>query len=196
MSVLNLTPIANPIIPSYSPPLLTAEEFFAQYENKRAELIRGVVKELPMPFVDHGHICGLMTYFLTDFARQHGLGRVMSNDSFVRLRHSPDTVRGPDVCFFSYARLPKGPIPRGLLDAVPELVVEVRSPSDSWSELITKVLDYLAAGVTAVVVFNPERLAVAVYRAAVDEEHFSIEQELTIPDVLPGFTVPVRKLFE
>ncbi len=196
MSVLSLTPAANPLIPATSPPLLTADEFFARYENRRAELVRGVVKELPMPDMIHGHICAKMSYYLTHFMEQHGLGRVMSNDSFIRTRQNPESVRGADVCFMSYERLPRGPIPRGLLEAVPELVVEVRSPSDAWTEVIGKVLDYLAAGVRAVVGFNPDRHAVAVYRASADEEQFTIEQELTIPDLLPGFSVPVRKMFE
>jgi Uma2 family endonuclease len=177
-------------------PMMTAEEFFANYENRRAELIRGIVQELPMPGAEHGRICIRIGRFLDEFADQHNLGRVMGNDTFIKLRRDPDTVLGADVCFISYERLPKGPIPRGLLEVVPELVVEVRSPSDTWSEIIGKVLDYLKAGVRAVVVFNPEKQAVAVYRENADEEHFTIEQELTIGDVLPGFTVPVRQLYE
>jgi Uma2 family endonuclease len=195
MSVLTLPPQANPPVPASSVPLMTADEFFARYENRRAELIRGVVKEVPMPGAQHGRICIRVGRFLDEFADKHDLGRVMSNDTFIKLRRDPDTVRGADVCFVSYDRLPRGPIPRGLLDVVPELVVEVRSPSDTWTDVIGKVLEYLAAGVTAVVVFNPDRQAVAVYRTA-DEEQFTIEQDLTIPDLLPGFAVPVRKLFE
>lgn len=195
MSVLSLTPSANPVLPA-APPLMTADEFFARYEKRRAELVRGVVKELPMPGAQHGKICIRMGRYLDAFVDQHGLGHVMGNDTFIKLRRDPDTIRGADVCFISYDRLPRGPVPRGLLDVVPELVVEVRSPSDTWTEVIGKVLEYLAAGVRAVGDFNPERQAVAVYRAAADEEHFSLEQDLTIPDLLPGFSVPVRKLFE
>jgi Uma2 family endonuclease len=43
---------------------------------------------------------------------------------------------------------------------------------------------------------NPTRQAVAVYRNDAEEEHFGVEQELVIPDILPGFSVPVRKFFE
>lgn len=196
MSVLTRPPQTNPPIPGGGTPLLTADEFFARYENRRVELVRGVVKELPMPDMIHGFICAQMTRYVGEFVQKQGLGRVMSNDSFVRVRQNPDSVRGADVCFISYDRLPRGPIPRGLLEVVPELVVEVRSPSDAWTEVIGKVLDYLAAGVRAVVVFNPDRQAVAVYRGDADEEHFSLEHDLAIPDLLPGFAVPVRTLYE
>jgi Uma2 family endonuclease len=196
MSAISISPALMPVLPAPPSVLLTAEEFFAKYEGQRVELVRGVVKETPMPDLEHGYICSQTSRFMANFAEQHDLGRVMTNDSFVKVRKTPDSVRGADVCFISYERLPKGKIPRGLLDVVPELVVEVRSPSDAWTEVIGKVLDYLAAGVKAVVVFNPVREAVAVYRAEVDEEHFSIEQTLTIPDVLPGFELTVKKFIE
>ncbi len=46
----------------------------------------------------------------------------------------------------------------------PELVIEVRSPSDRWGQLFTKVGEYLAAGVLAVVVVDPNTETVSVYR--------------------------------
>jgi Uma2 family endonuclease len=149
-----------------------------------------------MPDYLHGFICLEMGALLREFVKKHQLGRAMSNDSFVKVRKNPDSVFGADVCFISYERLPRGPIPSGLLDAVPELVVEVRSPSDAWTEIMVKVFDYLAAGVRAVVVFNSARPAVAVYRSEGDEEFFSLDQELVIPEILPGFRVAVRRFFE
>lgn len=183
------------LAPPLAAPLMTAEEFFARHESDRVELVRGIVKESPMPDYEHGYICNQIGRYLGNFVEDHDFGRVMSNDSFVKVRRGPDSVRGADVCYISFDRLPKGPIPRGLLDVVPEFIAEVRSPSEAWTELIAKVLEYLAAGVKAVAVFNPERKAVAVYRTDVDEQHFSGEQELTIPDILPGFAAPVAKFF-
>ena len=54
------------------------------------------------------------------------------------------------MSFYSYARMPRGPLPRGYLDVVPELVFEVRSPTDRWSKMLVKVSEYLEAGVTVV----------------------------------------------
>jgi Uma2 family endonuclease len=185
---------APPATTKQSHPRMTAEEFFAKHEKDRVELVRGIVKEMPMPDALHGFICSQIARYLANFAEAEQLGRVMCNDSFVKFPE--DSVLGPDVFFISYTKLPKGKIPRGLLEIIPELVVEIRSPSDLWTEIISKTLDYLAAGVTAVMVVNPEREAVAVYRSAMEEQHFSIDQELALPDVLPGFSLPVRKLFE
>lgn len=69
----------------------------------------------------------------------------MSNDTFIRI--SADTARGADVCFLSYARLPADQrLPAGGLEIAPELVIEVRSPSDLWTDALGKMLDYIRAG--------------------------------------------------
>jgi Uma2 family endonuclease len=190
-------PATFPIVPAtLAAPLLTAQEFFAQYETHRVELIKGIVKEMPMPDFMHGRICYLCGRLLGDFIEKADLGRVASNDSFVWVRKNPDTIYGADVCYISYERLPRGPIPKGLLDVVPELVAEVRSPSNTWTEMIVKVGDYLLAGVQVVIVIDPPTESIAVYRPEILSEIFRKEQELVVPDLLPGFAVPVNRFFE
>ncbi len=176
--------------------LMTAPEFAARYGGERVELVKGQVRELPMPFPRHGKICFCMGYFLGDHAFKHDLGHVMSNDSFVPTGRDPDTVRGADLCFYSYSRLPKGPIPDGLLSIVPDLVVEIRSPSERWGELFAKVGEYLKAGVRVVIVLDPASASASVYRPDELQQIFHNGDALVVPDVLPGFSVVVRQLFE
>jgi Uma2 family endonuclease len=151
---------------------------------------------LPMPFPKHGKICSCMGYFLYEHQLKHDLGHVMSNDSFVPTGRDPDTVRGADLCFYSYARLPKGQIPDGLLPVVPNLVVEVRSPSERWGELFAKVGEYLKAGVDVVIVLDAATASASVYRADELQQIFHNGDNLVVPDVLPGFSVSVQRLFE
>jgi Uma2 family endonuclease len=176
--------------------LLTAEEFVRQYGDQNVELVKGVVKELPMPFPKHGKVCATMAYLMLDYALKHDHGHVMSNDSFVKTRSNPDTIRGADLSYYSYERLPKGEVPEGLLAVVPDLVVEVRSPSDTWAEIFTKVGEYLGAGVRAVVVLDAVSTSASVYRAEELQQIYHNGDELTVPDVLAGFAVAVRRLFE
>jgi len=176
--------------------LLTASEFVSRYATVHAELDRGIVKEFPMPTPEHGYICMTISGLLWNRVRERDLGRVMTNDSWIQTRRSPDSVRGADVCYFSYERQPRGKLPRGLLTAVPELVVEVRSPSDRWADIFPKIGEYLAAGVIVVVVIDPITETVSVYSEVVCQEILHIDDTLTLPDVLPGFSVPVRFLFE
>lgn len=77
----------------------------------------------------------------------------------------------------------------------PQLCVEVRSPSNTWNEIFIKVGEYLGVGVVAVLVLDPDRLTASVYRQDGDQQIFRADDDLTLPDVLPGFSVPVRRFF-
>jgi Uma2 family endonuclease len=176
--------------------LMTAEEFAQKHGGDYVELIDGEVKELPVPFNKHGKICNWASFYITQFALAHDLGHVTSNDSFVKTKIQPDRVRGADVCYFSYERLPKGPMPEGLLAVSPDLVVEVCSPSDDRDEVQQKAFEYLSAQVRAVVVLDPKLNIATVYRKDEIQQVFDNGDELVLPDVLPGFSVPVRKFFE
>jgi Uma2 family endonuclease len=92
--------------------------------------------------------------------------------------------------------LPPGPFTRDeYLAVVPELVVEVRSPSDRWTRVFAKVTEYLGAGVTAVCVVDPAGETATVYRDNQPPQAFAADAELTLPDVLPGFRVRVAEFW-
>lgn len=175
--------------------LMTAEQFASRYAGGRAELVKGVVKEYPMPWAKPGFVCTAIGFALNRHVTTNGLGRIAMNDSFVRTGRDPDTVRGGDVCYWSYERLPRGEVPEGLLPDAPDLVVEVRSPSDPWAEVFTKVGEYLRAGVRVVVVLDPKTASASVYRAEGLQQVFHNGDEMVIPDVLPGFSARVERLF-
>lgn len=200
---MSQTPTLDPRPPA-TPNLMTAEEFAVRYGGDSVELVRGEVRfkgqretgELQMPFVRHGFVCANLVGFLTEYLRTSQIGRVMCNDSFIRTTSNPESVRGADICFFSFERLPKGPIPDGILPIVPELVAEVKSPSDRWPLIVQKTAEYLDAGVTVVVVVDEATRTALVYRSDMIQTVFRPDQNLAIPDVLPGFSMPVGKLFE
>ena len=177
-------------------PLLTAEEFFRRYPDHYVELVKGVVKEIPMPGGEHGYVCGVIAWRIMNFVIDRDLGRVFINDTFVLTERDPDSIRGMDVAYVSYSRLPKGPVPCGTLEVLPELVAEVRSPTDTWTDVFAKVEEYLAAGVSVVLVADPEKGTVSACRKGPTQQDFQAGDTLTVPDVLPGFAVPVAVLFE
>lgn len=177
--------------------LLTAEAFGQLQDKGRAcELVRGRIVEMNMPYPRHGEICSNVVFLLGVFARQQQRGRVVSNDSGVVTQRDPDTVRGADVAFYSYDRIPPGPLPRKYLAVVPEVIFEVRSPGDSWAEILTKVAEYLTAGVGAVCVLDEMSRTARVYRRDEPEQVFTTEQELILPEPLDGFRVVVGRFFE
>ncbi|MFO0802107.1 MAG: Uma2 family endonuclease [Gemmataceae bacterium] len=106
------------------------------------------------------------------------------------------SVRGADLCYFSFNRLSKEtPTQLGAADVPPELVIEVRPPSNTLRTVIKKVDDYLEAGVDVVVLLEPAAETATVFRKGTDQQ-LSGDEVLTLPDILPGFSVPVRKFFE
>ena len=177
--------------------LMTAEEFGQRPDpGHPEELVRGRLVEMTPPDRRHGYVCSNVAGLLRDHVREHGLGRVMSNDSGVITERDPDTVRGADVAFYSYARLPRGPLPKGYGPEIPELIVEVRSPSDRWRVVLDKVSEYLKAGVVVVVVLDPEPEVAHVFGADEAPRVLASGDELTLPGVLEGFRVPVGRIFE
>lgn len=176
--------------------LMTAEEFAIKHGDGGAELIDGVVVEEPvMPNARHGQVCSQVIYQLSRFVETHDLGHVLSNDTFLLVARDPDRVRGVDVMYYSFDRLPRGPVPTETMTTPPNLAIEVKSPSNRYWELLQKATEYLTIGVTLVWVVDPELRMVAVFT----DDDFPVRLDngstLTAPGVLPGFELPLAKLF-
>ena len=177
--------------------LLTAEEFARLPDNGQpCELVRGKIVWMNVPKPTHGYVCSNIVGILRQYARSKRLGRVLCNDSGVITERGPDTVRGADVAFFSFDRLPKGPLPSSYPKVAPELVFEVLSPDDRWSKVLEKIAEYLNAGVLVVCAVDPELQKVHVYRSESEVEVLTKDQKLVVPEVFPRFAVRVREFFE
>jgi Uma2 family endonuclease len=177
--------------------LYTAEEFGRRPDpGYPEELVRGRIVRMPPPGSRHGQVCNKVGRIAGNYADDHDLGHVLSNESGVITERGPDTVRGADVCFYSYQRVPKGPLPAGYLDVAPDVVFEVLSPDDRWREVLRKVAEYLDAGVQVVVVLDPERRKIHIFEGDEPTRILTDQEELTLPRVLGEFRVPVSRFFE
>lgn len=173
--------------------ILTAEQYADLPDDGRlTELIRGRIVEMPQPTPAHGYYCANITGILRDYVRSRDLGRAVSNDIGVQTERDPDTVRGPDVAFYSYERVPRGPLPKGYWPA-PELIFEVRSPSNTWRAINGKTSEYFATGVKAVCVLDPDTSLLWVYTADQPPRRLTADEEMTLPEVFPDFRIPVRE---
>lgn len=180
-----------------TPTLMTAEEFRLMPDNgKLMELVRGVPVEMSLPTPRHGEICVNTSYLLRRFLDDQPLGRVVGNDSAVITQRGPDTVRGPDVSYYSFERVPRGPLPLGYLDVAPDVAFEVRSPSDRWADIRNKVNEFLNAGVRLVCVLDEQTGAAHVNPADRPGYPVAADGDLDLSEVLPGFRVPLRRFFE
>ncbi len=177
---------------------LTAEEFARlPGDGVPTELVRGKVVRMTPPYPYHGYVCSKTDRMIGGFVDANDLGRCLSNDAGIITQRGPDSVRGADIAFYSYNRLPRGPLPLDrYLDVVPELIFEIRSPSDRWSKVLEKVTEYLKAGITVVCVIDPKSLSVHIHRDDEMPRMLQGDDEVSFPDILPGFRVPAKRFFE
>ena len=177
--------------------LMTAEEFMkADLGEGTFELVRGEVVEVAPPMPDHGRVCANVVFTLESYGRQSGSGYVLANDSAVLTRRGPDTVRGPDVCFYRHDRWPRSEVGAGLPPVSPNLVVEVISPTNRPGETLVKVGEYLEVGLPLVWIVYPKSRTVAIHRS-LDEPPDVLKEDAVIENLpeLPGFRCAVADFF-
>jgi Uma2 family endonuclease len=182
---------------------MSAEAFAAWVErpenaDRHFELERGEVIEMPPPKPLHGYIANRIARLLDRHAEAIGIGFVLSNDSGIVVERDPDSVRGPDVCYFNQSFGEASEMEeflRRYATVPPVVAVEVLSPEDRVNKMAAKVDEYLAFGVKQVWVVDPDTKDVAVHRAGHAMRLLSQDDELSGGDDLPGFSCRVSDFF-
>jgi Uma2 family endonuclease len=175
-------------------PLITGEELARRPDLEPCELVEGRIVAMSPTGFTHGEVEYELGMELRAWAKQSGRGRVVGGEVGLYLRRNPDTVRAADILYISTARLAR----RGsssYLDVPPELVVEVLSPDDRWSDVMEKIAEYLAFGVDRVWIADPRLRQVFAYRSLTDVTTFGAGEVLGDGDLLPGFRLAIDELF-
>jgi Uma2 family endonuclease len=133
---------------------------------------------------------------LDGFARANNCGRAVSEMLFDF--GTGLAQRRPDVAYVSYDRWPRPRrVPRTQAWAVvPELAVEVISPSNTFEEVVNKVHEYFQAGVQHVWVVAPPQQQVYVYKSPSHIRVLNVQDAVTGDPFLPGFCLKVSELFD
>ncbi|GAB4109481.1 MAG: Uma2 family endonuclease [Roseiflexaceae bacterium] len=159
------------------------------------ELINGKLITMSPTGELHGGFEGNVYFALRQYVNVHPIGRVRVGEVGMYLTRNPDTVRAADALYISNERYAQ----RGdeaYLTIAPELVVEVLSPGDAWSDVMQKIRDYLTFGVVVVWVVDPKNRTIHAYRSLTNVQVFTEQDDLEATDLLPGFRVPVTTIFE
>ena len=177
--------------------LLTADDLLElDAKGVRGELIRGVLCKTMSTGTKHGKVVMKLGFLLGSVIYPQRLGSITASDSGVLLERDPDTVREPDIGYFSVEKMPIGDDSEGYADVIPDLVVEIVSPSDSWQSVHDKALMWLSYGVQLVWVGFPDERMVDVYPTG--GAMFTLTEDDTLDggDVLPGFSCRVSEIFD
>lgn len=176
--------------------LVTADELLRiPDDGMRRELIHGEIKVMPPARQQHGRIALQIAASLLQHVQDHQLGRVYAAETGFKLASDPDHVRAPDAAFVSRARVAAVGDVEGFFPGAPDLAVQVVSPGDTFAEVEDKVFDWLEAGTRAVIVVNPKKRSVTLYRSFDEVRVLGERDTLSIPDVVPGWAVAVSALF-
>ncbi|MYC94824.1 MAG: Uma2 family endonuclease [Caldilineaceae bacterium SB0661_bin_32] len=177
--------------------LLTADNLLRLYSGgARGELIRGALCRTTPKGLTHGEIVMNLGGALRNFVRPRRLGRLVGSDSGMMLERDPDTVREPDIAFISAQKLPLNVRLSGCFEGAPDLAVEIVSPSDGPREVYHKARMWISFGVPLVWVVDPENRAVEVHRPNQPLLSLTENEILDGGEVLPGFSYPVRDVFD
>lgn len=173
---------------------LTGEELAALNDTGPCELVAGSIVPMTPPSDEHGGYEANIVSIPLSFVHAHGLGKVRSGEVGVYTRRNPDTIRAVDMLFISQDRYDrKGAT--AFLDVPPDLIVEILSPGNTWSETMQRLREYFSIGVRLVWLIDPSSQSVFAYRSLTDVREFTIDDYLPGDDVLPGFSVAVRDTF-
>ncbi len=173
---------------------VTAEQLFNMPDDGcRYELVRGELRKIAPAGQYHGETTMRISVPLGGYVYQNELGKVYAAETGYRL--APDHVRAPDISFISRERLEalgEGP---GYWPAAPDLVVETLSPGDRPAQVAEKVCDWLDAGTRMVIVVNPRGRHATVHRPNQNPITLTEEDTLDGDDVVHGWTIPIREIF-
>lgn len=164
--------------------------------GKGYELVNGELKELNISR-ESSHVAGRIHYLLVSYSEAGHPGWMFPEGTSYRC-FTDDTTRcrRPDTSFIRLERMTAAQYrEEGHCPIVPDLVVEVISPTDNAEDTEEKIEEWLAAGVKVLWEVYPGSRTVRAHRPDNTISLFRAPDTLTAPGVLPGFAVPVADLF-
>ncbi|RJP42042.1 MAG: Uma2 family endonuclease [Phycisphaerales bacterium] len=175
---------------------LTAEEFERQFADvDSCELERGEVVRLTAGEWRHSSTCFKVAFLLGDWARTKRTGRVLINEAGLVTSRDPDTVRGVDVAYFSFERVPRGQEPESFVEVPPNLAVEVLGKGQGWKKMAEKVGEYLRIRADRTWIIDPRHRTLHVFSPEDPPRAYAENETVTDEAVLPGFSCRVAEFF-
>ena len=183
--------------------LITVAEFLSlaarpENEDRKLELINGVIVEEMSPGFLHGKRNQLLSSYLVPFVYEHDLGEISSE-----VDHYTDdddfNSRRPDLEFISKERLKQIDNEDKPVSFMPDLAIEVKSPGNTYEELRQKAAYYLQNGCRMVWLLYPEKEQIAAHTLDANGKPqvktYNKQDTLEGGNILPGFTLPLTLIF-
>lgn len=160
------------------------------------ELVNGELKELNVSR-ESSHVAGEIYLRIKLHCNARQPGWVFPEGTSYRcFKDDPDQVRRPDTSYIALSRMTAEQYrEEGHCPIVPDLVVEVISPTDNAEDVQEKIEEWLTGGAKLLWEVYPTTGTVRSHRPDGTITLHRGADALTAPDILPGFSVPVADLF-
>lgn len=181
---------------------MSLDEFMARFEEQPFEIIDGEIREMTPAKKKHSKISKRIYDRILFFLSEHDLGEVFFETAFI-LEDVTDWVAGsrvPDVMVYERKRYDTHEAENPDDDEkpfilVPDLVVEVISPTDKYTEVNQKIDAYLSDGVKLIWIVDPQRKTISVYEGSDTPKILRKDNTLTGGEVLKGFELGGDEVF-
>jgi len=174
--------------------LLTAEQFdnYPFEEDKRYELDEGELIEMTRPAYKHNRILIRLTARLFMFFEQNPIGEALNSENLFAL--SPNTRRAPDLAVILGDRSQELAGAK-VIPIVPDIAIEVLSPTETPRMIHRKLKQYFDAGVKEVWLIDPETHTAEIWTGPNLPDHELTTADTLTSPLLPGFALPIAELF-
>ncbi|MBI4910551.1 MAG: Uma2 family endonuclease [Acidobacteria bacterium] len=164
-------------------------------DGMHREILHGELIEMPPPKPRHEIITSRINASLVGFNLQARLGTVFGSNMGYKVLRDDRTWIQPDVSFLVPERLPDD-VDNDYVTGAPDLAVEVISPSESAQDVEDKTEAYLQGGAHAVIVVYPRTAKVNLVLADGTSRTLRSADTISLPNLLPGWELPVKDIFE
>ncbi|HAA28640.1 MAG TPA: hypothetical protein DCE56_14330 [Cyanobacteria bacterium UBA8553] len=166
-------------------------KFSEDHLDYQLELVDGKIIVMGPSDIVSSEIGAELIRLLGNWVKPRRLGRVFDSSGGFIL---PDSnLRAPDVSFVSAERLKRSK--RYFAEIVPDLTVEIKSQSDRIKPLREKIESFLKLGAKVGVLIDPDKHTVTIYRPIGNPVLLNDGDILTIPELFPGWEVPISELW-
>jgi Uma2 family endonuclease len=177
--------------------LVTADDLLRMPRGSvRRELVRGVVREMPLNGRLHGAVVSHLIGFIGEHVRNSDEGGECFAAAGFQLAWNPDTVLAPDIVYVTQERDDAAGEGDGYFPGPPDLAVEVRNFTESAHEVLARGRMWIEEGVRMVLVADPDEGTITVLRPGSGDLLLTGAAILDGGDVLPGWKLPVCALFD
>lgn len=163
-------------------------------EGQVYQIIGGVIVMAPSASTFHQEIIRNILDLLSPFVRAKSLGKLLLSP--IDFRFSDDEVYQPDLAFIRHSKLNQ--VTKDRVETLPDLVVEVLSPSNAYYDLTHKKAIYAQYGVAEYWIVDPIEETVEIllnenglYRT----DQLLRKQGMLTSAMFPGFSMKVEDVF-